>query len=170
MLCLLGMCQGAGPFCLEQGLAPQECSPCHRVPRKGEGCPYQTPQALGESLRGFAQWRGTRGVSGSALATSCAAAGDKELMCWDHNGLGGLAKTLPSISAMGSGRSYGVVWFSIHSPSNAIKTSFFTSPAFHIHPPLQPISNQPLSQVDTCFLFFFFDVKLVAYHCLKGKR
>lgn len=54
--------------------------------------------------------------------------------------------------------------------SYAIKTSFCLSPSFHIHPPPQPTSNQHLSQVDSCFLFFFFDVKLAMPHCLKGKR
>lgn len=48
---------------------------------------------------------------------------------------------------------------SIHSPSNAVKTCACAFLFFHIHPPPQPIGNQPLSQVDFCF-FFFLNVKL----------
>lgn len=60
--------------------------------------------------------------------------------------------------------------FSIHSPSNAVKTSSCTSLFFHIHPPPQPTGNQPLSQVDFCFLFFFLNVKLLTTSFLSERQ
>lgn len=60
--------------------------------------------------------------------------------------------------------------FSIHSPSNAVKTSACTSLFFHIHPPPQPTGNQTLSQVDFCFLFFFLNVKLLTTSFLSERQ
>lgn len=59
---------------------------------------------------------------------------------------------------------------SIHSQSNAVKTSTCTSLFFHIHPPPQPTGNQPLSQVDFCFLFFFLNVKLLTTSFLPERQ